>query len=598
MKKTKLTRSLLAACSIVALTAVMYGCVHDGGSDPEPMVEPMPEPEPDPGPPADLTDTQQDAADAAAAAMTASTNAAAAAKAAADATMNIATLQTNGMAADHATAAGKAAADAKTASDAAAAASATAAAATTGAAAEAAARAALAAQADAEAAAMTADTESKAAIAAAMTELHISGSVKSVGESSINAKMGKLTTPAAVTTDPDIVTGLQNDLMREMSGEVKGQQHSAPGVTPVVPYKQAVAARNLAIGQTLDTTDDKARLTVIHSRAGSKMTRVYATDGVNTSNIVITTTNAGVESAAEGGTDLAWWDDGLRSLGTYIEATQTTPAADDPLTLVDETAGDVPTALDHSDVVGADTKLKEVYAYLHFGADGVRGGNDDTTRYVVKTITNTTVGGDTVETYQHVDVTAPAAPDSPDSDGLLQQVQVKAAIPMAIEYDHIHFGVWASLGDPDKTSGVQKITDLGIGFVQNIKGGVTEKQGIGTATYNGDWVAVIQRQNSAAKGAYNMYDGAAKLTANFDKAEFTAALTGLATLSGTLANNGFSGSKATQIAHDDLDKTATFTGEFSGGIYGPTGTEAAGVFDFAGGEAGSFRGAFGGTNQP
>ena len=34
MKKTKLTRSLLAACSIVALTAVMYGCVHDGDSDP------------------------------------------------------------------------------------------------------------------------------------------------------------------------------------------------------------------------------------------------------------------------------------------------------------------------------------------------------------------------------------------------------------------------------------------------------------------------------------------------------------------------------------------------------------------------------------
>ena len=30
MKKTKLTRSLLAACSIVALTAVMYGCTHSG----------------------------------------------------------------------------------------------------------------------------------------------------------------------------------------------------------------------------------------------------------------------------------------------------------------------------------------------------------------------------------------------------------------------------------------------------------------------------------------------------------------------------------------------------------------------------------------
>ena len=30
MKKTKLTRSLLAACSIVALSAVMYGCTSGG----------------------------------------------------------------------------------------------------------------------------------------------------------------------------------------------------------------------------------------------------------------------------------------------------------------------------------------------------------------------------------------------------------------------------------------------------------------------------------------------------------------------------------------------------------------------------------------
>ena len=50
MKKTKLTRSLMAACSIVALTAVMYGCVHSGDDDPaEPMVEPM-EPMPEPMP--------------------------------------------------------------------------------------------------------------------------------------------------------------------------------------------------------------------------------------------------------------------------------------------------------------------------------------------------------------------------------------------------------------------------------------------------------------------------------------------------------------------------------------------------------------------
>ena len=33
MKKTKLTRSLLAACSIVALSAVMYGCTGDGSKN-------------------------------------------------------------------------------------------------------------------------------------------------------------------------------------------------------------------------------------------------------------------------------------------------------------------------------------------------------------------------------------------------------------------------------------------------------------------------------------------------------------------------------------------------------------------------------------
>ena len=47
MKKTKLTRSLLAACSIVALSAVMYGCVHSS-DDPAPAQPVAPEPEPDP----------------------------------------------------------------------------------------------------------------------------------------------------------------------------------------------------------------------------------------------------------------------------------------------------------------------------------------------------------------------------------------------------------------------------------------------------------------------------------------------------------------------------------------------------------------------
>ena len=53
MKKTKLTRSLLAACSIVALSAVMYGCTHDGGDD-APATDMSGTPPPDPAAPVDV----------------------------------------------------------------------------------------------------------------------------------------------------------------------------------------------------------------------------------------------------------------------------------------------------------------------------------------------------------------------------------------------------------------------------------------------------------------------------------------------------------------------------------------------------------------
>ena len=612
MKKTKLTRSLLAACSVVALSAVMYGCVHNGGDDapatdmsgtPDPVPEPM-----EPAGPTDLEETQTAAADAAAAAMTASDAAAKADDDAATATMYLATLQTGDDSnsdamggREAAMAASEAAKDAADAASEAADASAAAAAATTGADAEAALRMALDAQDAAEAAEATAATMAEAALAAAMTELHINGTVKTVGESSIDATMGMLTTPAEVTTDPDIVTGLQHDVEREGSGAVKAQAHSLPDVTPVVQYKQAVEARDLVIGKTLDTTDDKARVTVIHSRAGSKKVSVYALDGAALPNFVVTTipatpTMEEMKTADKDGTDLTAILPTFKSVGTYYEADQFTPPVNDPTTIVDETARDEPLELDHSDVVAADTKGKEVFSYVEIV--DVNGVDTPMTRYVVEFSSSVMVDGNTVVNYQHVDNTAPAAPDSPDGDGDLQQVQVKAAIPMAMEYSHIHFGVWAALGDPDKKTGLQKLTDLGIGFVQSISDdGVTERLGIGTVSYNGDWVAVIQRQNSAGEGAFNMDDGPAKLTADFDKDKFTAALTDLATLEGTLDGNGFSGMTATAISHADLDSSGDFEGEFSGNIYGEKGTEAAGVFDFAGGEAGSFRGAFGGTNQ-
>ncbi|MCY4478954.1 MAG: hypothetical protein OXB97_03580, partial [Rhodospirillales bacterium] len=68
MNKSKLTRTLMAACSIVALSAVMYGCVHSGSD--APTVE-----APDLGPAQTAAKTAADAAktasDAAAAAVAA-----------------------------------------------------------------------------------------------------------------------------------------------------------------------------------------------------------------------------------------------------------------------------------------------------------------------------------------------------------------------------------------------------------------------------------------------------------------------------------------------------------------------------------------------
>ena len=81
--------------------------------------------------------------------------------------------------------------------------------------------------------------------------------------------------------------------------------------------------------------------------------------------------------------------------------------------------------------------------------------------------------------------------------------------------------------------------------------------------------------------------------------EFKADLTGLATLEGTLDGQRVLGHRGNwPVTHDGPEcSTGTFAGEFSGGIYGPKGEEAAGVFDFDGGEAGAFVGAFGGTPQ-
>ena len=584
MKKTKLTRSLMAACSIVALSAVMYGCVHNGGDD-APATDmsgtpdPMPEPTPDPGP-TDLEATQTAAADAAAAAMTASDNAAASASSAADATANIATLQTNGMAAAHAYAAHAAAGEAADAASKAADASADAAAATTGAAAEEAWAMADVAQKAAEAAGTTATEMADAALAAEMTELHIDGTVKTVGDSSVDAMAGPRSVATGSGADAQTaITGLIESMNPMGTGEEIAGAAFVPAIPdllgtaadeskPATAYQPAAVERTFAIGKTLDSSDDMARLMIVTDYAGTNMVRVYAPAADEQ-----TGTKAGYLTI--NGDDPLTTDTNntaLRSEGMFVAA------QDD--TTVDGELGD-------ADSIAATAKPVELFSYLD--ATDVR-------QYATLTMTST-AGAVTTYTYATGHAITTLVPDGPDEGDAMDEVQVTASIPGPVAYEHLHFGVWAELGEAN-AEGAQDVAGFGIGFVQSIGDGMTgaDMPNAGAANYSGNWVAVVLQ--GAGDDSMALEGGAATLSANLDKLTLSATLTDLATLSGTIDGSTFEGTTATVAANEHgLTPGGAFEGSFSGGFYGPKAAEAGGVFDFSSDNSGAFRGAFGGAKN-
>ena len=548
-----------------------------------------------------LMDVQMAADAAAMAAKTASDAAAMDATAAMTATANIATLQTGEMskmmaydAKKAADGAMKAYMAAKTASEAANADDATIETATT------ARDMAVAAQMDAEKYAMTADEESKGAVKYAMTELMIDGTMKSVGGSSIDARMGTLTEGTASVDR--MITGFLDDVSRDTVAS-EGQ-HFVQGTGPAdeTKYKQAVAAGSINIGKTLDTTDDTARLRLITSYQGSRTVRIFADGNGEASDATLGGILTSAVTDLDGfplAEDADTTTDGtqtatIKSIGVYYQANRRDETADPfAATGIVGTAATVATTLDAYDRVSlTDGGQAEEIFELSYGT------NTHHAR-VVETITDNQ--GVTTKHYQPVDIMANASmTDGGDNNETADDLRpVMTSIPLATEYDHLHFGVWASLGEADKDDGAQMLADLGIGFVQNFsESGITDKQGIGTATFNGDWVAAVQRAHGEGEGAITLADGKATLTANFGTDKFTGTLTGLARLEGSLSGNGFSGMKAT-VADNAYGVTAgaTLEGMFSGGIYGPDGEEAGGVFDFSSESDGAFVGAFGGARD-
>ena len=291
----KLNSKLTMACSAAVLALAMAACSSSDDNPPVAMGDPQP-PAGDGGPGPVLTElemAQVAAAAAATAAMTASGEAEAAAEAAKNAIANLATMQTGATSATLADEAAAAAYKAMAAYEVAKAASEAAAAAEDVTAAVEAKVAAENAQAAAETAATEASEKGTAAETAAMAELMIDGTVKTVGGTDLDAEAGSSVVVTGEGADAQTVrTGLIKSMNPMTTGPgvpadnddsnpngsrafVEAMPDEDPAVVGVA-HKQAVAPRTFAIGKVVDSADDMARLMLVTSYAGSNSVKVYA----------------------------------------------------------------------------------------------------------------------------------------------------------------------------------------------------------------------------------------------------------------------------------------------------------------------------------
>ena len=585
------------ACSAAVLALAMAACSSSSDDNP-PVASSTPPPVGDGGPDPVLTElemAQADAAAAATAAMTASTDAAEAVAAAMTAIANLATMQTNATAADLAgeasTAAGKAMMaymDAKAASEAAAEAEDVTAAVVARVMAE-------TAMANAVTYGKTATDKAGEAETAAMAELMIVDTVKTVGGTDLDAAA-----PRSVVTIGEGATAQVEDTGLQLKVKQPTTEGSAtPGRTAVPgnpeidpdPYKSPVVnaeARTFGIGKLVDSDDDTARLMIVTQYAGTTTVKVF---GAGTGDDLEgrlgsdgRVQNAGTNTPADASDDTFVT---LKSEGMYHRASNSTAITATSPDAQGEPTGDT--------VAGGDdakdwAKPVEVFSYT--AADAT-----DKTYVVLKSTATDEITGVTTVAYSEAGIHVSTV--DRDADGTNDDLEVTAKIPSASDYKHIHFGAWANLGAA-KPSGDQDPADLGIGFVQSIGDGLTgaDMPNNGSGTYSGNWVANVQMADEDGDGKINLTNGPADLTANFGMGTITAILTDLATLKGDISGNTFSGEKASAISIvNGLDAEADFEGSFSGGFYGSKAAEAGGIFDFASkdgnNEGGAFRGAFG-----
>ena len=144
--------------------------------------------------------------------------------------------------------------------------------------------AAVKAQKAAEEAQKNAETARDDAVADAAAELKIKDTVKSVGDTTIDAAASS----SVVTTDGETVdTGLQDNGDNPMAtgGPIVGVEfaqdtdNEPANGDQTRAHVQAVTERTFPIGKVVDSADDMARLMIVTQYAGSDSVYVYATMG-------------------------------------------------------------------------------------------------------------------------------------------------------------------------------------------------------------------------------------------------------------------------------------------------------------------------------
>ena len=404
---------------------------------------------------------------------------------------------------------------------------------------------------------------------AAAGEIKIVDKTKTVGDTSITIDESEHSETINGVTK---LTGLlEVEGITTLGAEIEGTDpiQANAQATPPQAFVAAIpgaTARSLPIGFTYDSADDNARVTLVHSYAGTKKVTAFDRSG---------TALMGAKAGMVDGID----HDG--------DNADVTPVVSLPL----KTAAGLFYRSDTLEAGGRIGAMEKATPLLYYETDAGK---------VYVESTGTSEVGVQEGVFQH--------------NYQMVNIRAGAEIPDAAEYSHLHFGVWAGLDEADK-DGANALADLGIGFVAGLSDMTAEMPNFGEADYQGNWVANVQAADGDGDGDITRHDGLASMNANFGNGEVDVMLTGLASLEGTIDGDGntFSGTKAALLndvgvddeAADLLGADAKFAGNFSCAFFGNLAAEAGGVFDFASdddndgaNEGGAFRGAFGADQKP